>query len=241
MKRRPTFEGSLLLSLALLSQGPATIAEEPQKVTVSGWTRVIDPDDDCGIRTDDGKMTITVPPTNHNLNPNRGMNAPRVLQKVSGDFVVQVKVTGDFRPGTKSTKPKGDGRPFNGAGLLLWESEENFLRFERNAYWVEQRPYCYSPLIEYWHNGKDAGMSPIAEAGYFKGRSTWLKINRQGKDVTASVSHDGKEWTDARKFKAEFPEVVYVGVAAGNSSDAPFVVEFEGLEITSLPATAKSP
>src|SRR4029077_18460223 len=150
---------------------------------------------DCEFRLTGEKLNITVPAKNHNLHPVRGLNTPRVLKKVSGDFTVQVKVTSDFMPGKLSTKPQGQARPFIGAGILIWQSEENFLRIERNAYWVDESLYCYPPGIEYWHNRQFGGFSnDPTDVPYFMGRSTWLKCRRQGQNMTVSISHDGKEW-----------------------------------------------
>jgi hypothetical protein len=87
-------------------------AEDNPTKTLAGLDKITDPDNDCQFRS---TITLTVPNTNHDLNPRRGMNAPRLLKKVTGDFTVQVKVTSDFKPGNASTGP---GRPFNGAGLL---------------------------------------------------------------------------------------------------------------------------
>ena len=199
---------------------------DPSGSTGAGW-EIVCPDETCRIEGQAGsKLTISVPATNHDLNPRRRMNAPRVLKRVAGDFTVQVKVTADFTPGDQST---GKGKPFNGAGLLIWGDENNFLRLERNAYRSSGLLFCYPPLIEHWRDGKYAGVnaSPMLAEEFFEGRSTWLKLQRQGKRMTASFSHDGEEWSVAKEFSVEFAEEVSVGVQALNTSNAPFSVEFE--------------
>jgi regulation of enolase protein 1 (concanavalin A-like superfamily) len=222
---------SCLLALIL---GVSANADDKPTQTFAGWTSFIDPDKDCEFRLAADKLNITVPPQNHNLHPVRGQNAPRVLKKVSGDFTVQVKVTSDFHPGPLSTKPQGQGRPFNGAGLLIWQSEDNYLRIERNAYWVDNKLYCYPPLIEYWHKREDSGFNnDPTDVPYFTGRSTWLKGHRQGKQMTVSISHDGKEWNEVKTFPVDFDDDLLVGVAAINSSNLPFTVEFEEFVIES--------
>lgn len=209
-------------------------ADDKARQKLTEGVSFTDPDKDCEFRLLGDKLNITVPATNHNLHPVRGLNAPRALKKVSGDFTVQVKVTSDFTPGKNSTKPQGQGRPFNGAGILIWQSEENFLRIERNAFWVDDSLYCYPPGIEYWHNSQYGGFNePPSEAQYFVGRSTWLKGRRQGPNVTVSISHDGKEWYEVKTVQVEMTDEVSVGVAAVNSSDTPFTVEFEEFTIES--------
>lgn len=217
----------LFVTVVVLSFSTDASAEGTQNKTLTGWDTIADPDNDCQIKT---TVSITVPDTNHDLNPRRGMNAPRLLNKAKGDFAVQVKVTSDFHPGDTSTGP---GRPFNGAGLLIWQNEDNFLRLERNAYWVLESLYCYPPLIEYWRDGKYSGFNSGATRAdeFFNGRSTWLKLRRLGKRMTASFSHDGDEWTVAKEFTVDFPDEVSVGIAALNTSNAAFCVEFEAFEI----------
>lgn len=199
-------------------------------MSIAGWGTIVDPDSDCEIRGMMDVLSVVVPATNHNLNPSRGLNAPRVLQKATGDFSVQVKVTADFKPGGGSTFV--GGRPFNGAGLLLWAGEKNFLRLERNAYWAGERLICYGPLIEYWREGEFAGgnRDPVA-ADYFQGRSTWLRLARKGSDVSLSISHDGEEWNEVRSVAVEMPREVFVGVAAINQADEPFKVEFADFKL----------
>src|SRR4051812_14129390 len=94
------------LALVLLV-GAAAAPAQGQGQAVKGWGVVSDPDGDCTLKEANGKLTITVPPTLHDLNPRSGkLNAPRVTREIEGDFVVQVKVSGAFRPGEKSTAPQ---------------------------------------------------------------------------------------------------------------------------------------
>lgn len=232
---------ALRISFCLLLAGsqlvPLSADEKPDKKekpksALTEAISIIDPDQDCEFKILADKLTITVPPTNHNLHPVRGMNAPRVLKKVSGDFTIQVKVTSDFLPGKKTTKAKEMGRPFNGAGILIWQNENNYLRVERNAYWVNDTLYCYPPLTEYWHNGQGEGFNnEPTEATYFTDRSTWLVAERKGNNMSVWISHDGDEMTQERNFEIKMEHDVLVGVAAINSSDTPFTVDFEEFTI----------
>jgi beta-lactamase regulating signal transducer with metallopeptidase domain/regulation of enolase protein 1 (concanavalin A-like superfamily) len=225
---RTTAPGVFFLD-AVADDQPAPVKQT--KLTHSGSWTVTDPGKDCNVSLTGDKLSITVPATNHDLCPARGLNAPRVLRKVNGDFVVQVKLTADFKPGTTST---GIGQPFNGAGILLWHNEEDFVRVERNAFWIGETLYCYPPIMEYWHNGKYSGANNnLIQADYFKGRSTWLKATRQGTNVAVSISHDGKQWSDVKTFPVEMADELFVGVAALNTSDTPFTVDFEELTIES--------
>ena len=57
------------------------------------------------------------------------MNAPRVLQEVEGNFIVQVRVSGGFPKGAKSVVDQR--RPFHGAGLLVYQDDKTYVRLER--------------------------------------------------------------------------------------------------------------
>jgi beta-lactamase regulating signal transducer with metallopeptidase domain/regulation of enolase protein 1 (concanavalin A-like superfamily) len=227
-RARETAPGTVFFAEVADDQSAPAKQPDQTHTSAGSWT-TIDPDKDCEVRLVGDKLSITVPATNHDLKPVRGMNAPRVLKKINGDFVVQVKLTADFKPGTTST---GKGSPFNGAGILLWQSEENFLRVERNAFWNGDTLYCYPPIMEYYHDRQYSGANndPI-EADYFKGRSTWLKVDRHGKNIAVSISHDGKQWSDVKTFPVELADELFVGVDALNTSDTPFTVDFEELII----------
>jgi regulation of enolase protein 1 (concanavalin A-like superfamily) len=203
-------------------------ANDSQSVVIDGWGTVHDPDGDCKIFIEDDKVTITVPDEPHDMNPDRGpVNAPRILREVTGDFTLRVRVTGDFEPGKETTNPRS--APFNGAGLLLWMGEEDYVRLERNV-WLrgEDQRQCFPPLFQAFKDGVDQGTNPpLTTKEFFVGESTWLRFERRGAALTASCSHDGDEWVFAKRIELEIPETVHVGVSASNTSNHPFRVTFD--------------
>ncbi len=99
---------------------------------IAGWGTAIDPDGDCKIAPDGKALVVEVPGKLHDLNADIDkFNAPRVLREVEGDFNIQVKVVGDFKPGAKSLNPKSV--PFNGGGIFVWRDSDNYIRLERAA------------------------------------------------------------------------------------------------------------
>jgi regulation of enolase protein 1 (concanavalin A-like superfamily) len=220
-----------LLTVGLI--GAAVAGEDEKPRSIKGWGEVIDTAGQCTVKGDEHRLTIEVPGGTHDLNPTLGgMRAPRVLKEVEGDFVIQVKVTGDFKPGEESASP--DTSSFNGAGLLIWQDSKNFIRFERNAWWVRDAGAyaCYPPLFEYHKDGQFQNTNPDGTRDdFFKGRSTWLKLERRADKLSASYSHDGKEWTEVKQIDVELPRKVQVGVAAVNTSAKPLAVEFEELSV----------
>jgi hypothetical protein len=208
---------------------------KPDRRGLAAWGQVVDPNGDCTITENDGKLTIKVPGTLHDLNPGetdpkKRNTAPRVLREVQGDFVLTVKVTADWKPGNKL--PSATTQPYNGAGLLVWGSNLDFVRLERNVWVSPKGRFSYRTPI-YCVQGRPSNQFRSGRDEFFKGRSTWLKVERTGEKITTSISHDGKEWTETAVLTTKFPESVRVGVEAINSSDKEFVVEFEEFKIAS--------
>ena len=163
----------------------------------------------------------------HNLYPAIALNAPRVVRKVKGDFTVQVKVTSELNP-----------TRFFGAGILLWESDDCFLRIERNAFLNGEILNCYPPLIEYWKDKKYSGFNePVLPAKYFVGESTWFRAERKERTVTISISHDGVVWIELKTVEVDMAHELMVGVAAVSVSQTPFTATFEELTIKELKPT----
>jgi regulation of enolase protein 1 (concanavalin A-like superfamily) len=221
------------LAACVIVDGTAAVDKKSQ--AIRDWGLVIDPLGDCTITEEGGKLTIEVPGRVHGLNASLGgQDAPRVLREVDGDFTAEVKVIGDFKPGRKSAIPQVVA-PFNGAGLLLWQDKQNYLRLERNAFWIEDAGSyaCYPPLVEYYQDGKFQETNPPGTLDeFFKGKATWLKLKRQGKKVVASYSHDGEEWQAAKQIEVELPRKLQIGVASVNSSIMPFVVKFKEFKVS---------
>jgi len=214
----------------VLCIGTALAEDDKTKIReIKGWGVVTDPNGDCTVKEDKGKLTIMVPGKFHDLHPDRAMNAPRVLREVEGDFTATVKVTCALTPGMAAIPGRTSGYF---AGLLLWAGDKQYLRLERNAMRAGgDRFVSFTPLFEYW---KDGRMQPTRRVGppfAFKADATWFKFERRDGKVTAHVSHDGKDWAVASEANTELPRKVHIGVAALNTSDTPFLVEFGELKV----------
>lgn len=221
-----------ILVAFLLARG--VIGEDKKPQTIEGWGTVTDPLGDCTIKGEKQKLTVTVPGGTHDLNAQvGGMDAPRVLQSVEGDFTLEVKVTSKSKAGQR---PAADNTPaFSSAGLLIWQDDKTFIRLERNKWWVEEAELyaCYPPLIEYHHDGLFLETNPAPTwAGFFKGESTWLRLERRGDTVTASYSHDGETWATVRQMKTNLAKQLRAGVVVVNTCTKDLTVEFDELKMT---------
>jgi squalene-hopene/tetraprenyl-beta-curcumene cyclase len=200
--------------------------QEPQARARSfkDWGDVVDPDGDCQIAVKGGKLSIGLPGTLYDLGVEVGqVNAPRVLRDVEGDFVAEVKVEGKFEPGGKCTRP--GGFPYNGAGLLLWNDQNNYLRLERAAILRDGK------LIPYVNFEERSNRRPSGGGASIPNEPVSLRLARRGSEITASVSTDGRSWHQLKTFTVRYPARVKVGVAAVNSASRPFEAEFEGFRV----------
>ena len=57
-------------------------------------------------------------------------------------------------------------------------------------------------------------------------------MERRGNRIEAAVSHDGAKWLTVNPITAELPRKLKLGVAAINTSERPFAVEFEEFRLT---------
>src|SRR5258707_763187 len=95
---------TVLLLVSGCFLGFVVYADEKPALTIKGWGDVIDPDKDCQVRLDDGKVIVKVPGSAHDFAGElQRWNAPRVLSEVKGDFILDVQVSGEFKPVEAST------------------------------------------------------------------------------------------------------------------------------------------
>jgi regulation of enolase protein 1 (concanavalin A-like superfamily) len=224
------FLGSLTIGEAR-ARAAGTPEPEPAGRDQAGWGLAIDPDKDCRIRAEDRTLAIEVPGKLHDLNPDSGiLNAPRAMSPVEGDFVLTVKVTGDFQPGGKSTNPKGV--PYNGAGILIWSDSDNFIRLERGAVLRASKVGTYVAFEE-----REGGYRGAVHNEAFQGGSCYLVLQRKGSRILGGISADGSDWKKLKPIDTVWPAKLKVGLAAINSSTEPFAVKFEDFDLkTKVPA-----
>lgn len=224
---------------------PLGAAETPSSsALVEKWGNLINADSNCKVAVAEDQITMQVPGGIFDFSGMHGRkNAPRILQEVTGDFTVTVRVSGAFSPGKPS--PGSNSLPFVSAGLMVWESDSNYLRLERNV-WQDREGerWSYAPLFEYWKNGRNLRPANGTLVPYFKGTNTWLRLSRTAEQITAEVSHDGKEWIKGGSVRSQFGNKVQVGMMAINTSGTSHEVCFSEYVLTpqtAAPAGRKEP
>ncbi len=214
------FLGSLSVGEPKFRSSGTPEAEYPG-TELKGWGVAIDPDKDCKFTPSEKNLTIQVPAKLHDLYFDGGpTNAPRVMQDVEGDFVATVKISGDFRVGTKSTNPKTS--PFVGAGILLWANSDNYIRCER-CYFNNGGRVTTGNLFE----EREGGYGGASHSQYFPLGDCYLRVERKGSTIYGGSSADGKTWKDLKPIDTVWPKKIKVGLHIISSSNQPFTGKFE--------------
>jgi regulation of enolase protein 1 (concanavalin A-like superfamily) len=220
-------EGATLVSAEDPNPSLASPPPEPESTGFfSGWGNVINPDKDCTVTLKNGTLSVAVPGTDHALMPERNkINAPRVMQEVSGFFDLQTKVSGDFHRDLKSAVA---GRwAYQDAGLLLWKDDENNLKLSYAHTMGNGQPFAFFNL-EFRQNGQRGQLRFPKEANAALGANPiYLRLQLHADQTTASVSADGKDWVTITLPADDQPEKLHAGIIVGNNTTTPLTAIFE--------------
>jgi regulation of enolase protein 1 (concanavalin A-like superfamily) len=219
-------------SLVFLSLASPLAAAEK---TIEGIGSVTDPAGDSKINGDASGLTIVVAAGDHALATERkSMAAPRVLHEITGDFVAEVTVSGDF-PQNASTKVP-NRFPFQAAGLLLWVDSGTYVRFERaqaNVTWEDKQQHYVYPSWELRFAGKALRLASPVD-GTLSTNITKLRLTRAGTKLTAALSEDGTTWREMDPINIPLPEKLQIGVSASHNTENQLEAEFENFKVTPL-------
>lgn len=221
------FSFVLFFVAILFVNKPAVAADDAiLPKSVKGWGEIIDPKGDCSIGEKDGTLSMTLV-GRHDLSAElaQAMDAPRVLRDIDGDFIAMIKVAGAFGPTGPSTVPSR--RPFMGAGLLLWQNEKNYVRFERAAVDVDGETFSYL-LFEERKNGE---MNVSYAQIPLTNDPVRLRLERRNGKLYVAAAYDVQKWAGYPALQVELPARVRIGVAAISSSAVPFLPEFSEFEV----------
>jgi RNA polymerase sigma factor (sigma-70 family) len=225
-----TGAGALVLLPSATSQpGPKTADSAPkgERLTLRGWGVALDPADDCKFSVEKGKLTLTLPGSDHALciEQNR-MNAPRVLQEVEGDFILQVKVGGNYPETATSVVEKRIG--FHGAGLLVWQDEKNYIRLEKAQLYSNETVRYIS-----WELRKDGKFTRVGNTGDapLDAKEVYLRIERRDGKLLGSFSSDGNQWTALEAIEVELTKKLQVGIVAGHNTSTGYAPEFSEFKL----------
>ena len=195
-----------------------------------GWGDFVDPAGDCKAMVKDGKLSVTIPGTEHNLNPLPGWDnllAPRVVQEVDGDFRIQVKLLPCAMPKPGAAANKEKPASYVASGIVLWQDAKNFSRVFRAANADRDEFFIH---IENFSGGK------IVSSGNLKiqDKPIHLRVERVKGKISFYRSVDGKNYLAMRPNGKDLvlADNIKVGVAVVNSTNAEITHHFEELELT---------
>jgi serine/threonine protein kinase/regulation of enolase protein 1 (concanavalin A-like superfamily) len=210
-----------------VAPGSSAAAVAPLAVDPATWGRFDDPTGDCTLVREPQRVTMKLPADkylNLSTGPGGNLDAPRLVQEVTGDFLFQATV----RPFDKALSDThvGDKPPsWKSAGLLVSSGQETFLRVEL-ASWGESSGGAYQVNAE-WHDGQRIGakkgtLPPNHDA------PTHLQVERRGQVLYLRGSWDGKKWfTQATVADLPLPQRVAVGLLAVKTTKDEFAATFE--------------
>lgn len=195
----------------------------------------MDPDGDSKFSVAGGRLTIGVADTPHALVIERNqMNAPRVVREVEGNFIAQVKVVGHFPRGA-GAKVEGR-RPYHSAGFFLAKDDRSYIRLEKAEMVVGADNMTFvgfelrdGGVPKRMANGLESPLDPKLEHAF-------LRLERAGQTITASISEDGVAWKQLKPMTVDWPAKLVIGVTAGHNTADPFSPGFEGLSVVKQPA-----
>ena len=221
-----SFVSSFLAFAVCLCAGSAPAVGKKTQ-TIKGWGEVVDPDGDCTVKEAEGKITITVPKTHHDLTYTEQftkLNAPRILQKAQGNFLIQVKVHAIPLPGKDTSS--SNAHSFTSCGLLIWQDDRNFIRMDRAAEGNGGGEFVW---VERFTNGR----AEVQRFHPVENRAIHLRIARAGNKLTFSFTQDAdaKEWTEVHTDDVNLPNDLQVGVLAINTTTSDFSPQLEGLQV----------
>lgn len=150
-------------------------------------------------------------------------NAPRYLKAITGDFEIETGV---------KIFPKEN---FQGAGLLIYSDDNNYLRFMR-AYGGPGGG-GEGILLDV---RKGTEFTPVATTADIatEAESVDLKVVRSGKVFTAYWrENENAEWRLAGEYESEYPETIQIGLVACNTARE-VIAEFAYIHL--LPAAKSS-
>lgn len=224
--------------LACVAAGAALAAPVPRPKSdlhAPGWVQV-DPDKIGTFSRGADSLSLELPPAGPKSDARRLLiNVPRYQRDVEGDFRMDVRVTGTFRPEAGHAAP-----PINGtaAGFLADLGGPNpiSLRFEFGAPRPRGKESRYVTLK--WLDEKTARASGTVRYDTARGWSlapgeAYLRFERVGARFRSYYSDDGTKWAHLTTTHdlAKQPKL-RVGLFACNLSGGAMKVTFDRFNIT---------
>jgi len=240
----------VLCLAACLVSFPLSRGEEPAKapaavppatpVLLAGWGEAVDPAQDSQFTVSDTGLLLVVAGSDrpHDLSAELGnVDAPRVLQPMTGDFKIEVKVDGLFSPGGESTQPGRTG--YTGAGVVIMADDNNYVRLERAALQFSGDGQAHAYInFEIRLNGQLVSIGTTGDHKTPTDQPVWLRLERKGLVFHGATRQEGEEWSSLppKELPSAWPAALKAGVHAVSTSRQVFSPKFSDLKVAAAPA-----
>jgi hypothetical protein len=207
---------------------------------------LVDPDKDCRLDKDEQSHTIKIEVPGdelHTLAPELVArvdrkplhNAPMTLADVEGDFAAIVQVAGEMSPSLTLPEDRQGNEissTFQGAGLLLYQDKDNFVRLEKTAgVAVGSIQPTHKASFQVVKDGRQIQsqtypLRPEAPA--------YLLLARAKGRLTFGVTVDlATPPIEIKEVALDLPTKLKIGLSASNISTTPFTATFENFALLS--------
>jgi S1-C subfamily serine protease len=214
------------------------IGGEGREKTEARWSCDVNVEDGCTIHHEGGETTIDVPGGSPFINAPQSLlhtfNAPASVVQVKGNFFASVVVDCDLDPGAETISGTGGKKlpfTFQGAGLLIWQDENNFVRIERCKGSQGGVGLIHRALVEVYSKGREVG---VHYSQSIPDVPTVLAVRRKGASIQVLYSRAPNELVVFQELAVDFRDEVLVGVAASNLSKRPLKARFREVHLTDL-------
>ncbi len=214
------------------SFGVSQSATEPANM-IEGWGKSEDPAGGTKIELQGTTLVMTSPAAYVDNFPRGAVNAPRVLQDVSGDFTAEVKVThvDPAMPNSVLKSLGGFSTAYHAGTLLVRSNDKNFIRFERVS--MNTKGVLSTTCDLQVH---ESGKLTAHVSEKIGDTATRLRLERRGDLLLSSFSQDdGKTWKELPQHKlSKLKGPVTAGVSLTNNTDPGCTVKFQDLKVVKV-------
>jgi predicted ATPase/class 3 adenylate cyclase/regulation of enolase protein 1 (concanavalin A-like superfamily) len=172
-------------------------SDEFDGVLCSGW-QWINPGGDCGYEFNIESSRLEIRAASGCDLWESNLNAPRLLQEISGDFAIETKMA----LAEKETPTVG--------GLLVWNDKDNYIRFERGMHGTNEIGLSGKINGEWGHFGR----------GMLVSETVYMCIERIGDTLSAYCSKDCENWLTCGEVNFPVDDPIQVGIHAIGSTGA---------------------
>lgn len=178
---------------------------------IPGWGTLVDPVGNCPVDPTKSGITLEVPAGIHDMNPYlQQTNAPRLWREVSGDFLFEARILDFPRPQPK-TGVNGH-QSYVASGILIWQDEENLLRWTRSASGEANQIYLSCEQYE---------KRALVGGGNFplEDKPVLLRVERRGDRLLLWATYDTTGWRKVLERKCSYRKALKVGVFGLNVTE----------------------